>query len=246
MNRRGYSGMRPRPPPEYPPRRSGDANACGAFHPFNYPTASFPPGSQSNLRYLRTLSVTDPLALDSGVGLGLSDEEQPGVVEDFSATKIPLSFKCYAIMVKPPVKGAGSQCHLFAPRPCPPVPSFLLSRATEMSDIASSLYLESPTLTESSIPSSDFQSPIVLPGPRSNPLKDLVDELPPFPFVSSPLSDIHKKARRSLTYEDLLKSAREKCPLRRQKVRGVPCSEPFRGSKGADACALDSQSLSCF
>jgi hypothetical protein len=228
------------------PRRSGDANARGAFHPLNYPAASFPPGSQSNVRYLRTLSVPDPLALDSSVGLGLSDEEQPGVVEDFSVTKIPLSFKCQAIRVKPPVKGAGSQCLLFAPRPFPPVPSFLQSRATEISDIASPPYLESSTLTESSILSSDSKSLIVLPGPRSNPLKDLVDELPPFPFVGPPLSDTPEKARRSLTYEDLLKNARETCPLRRQKVRGVPSSGPFRGSKETDACALDSQSLSCF
>jgi hypothetical protein len=212
-------------------RRSGDANARADCHNFNHPGAFSPPGSKPNLHYLRTLSVTDPLALDSS-GFGLSDEGQSGVIEDFSVTKIPLSFKCRAIRVRPPVKGAGSQCHFFAPRPCPPVPSFLQPRATEIFDIANPPYVESPTPTESSIPSSDFQSPIVLPGPRSNSLKDLVDELPLFPFVSSPLSDMQKRARRSLTYEDLLKNASEKSPLRRQKVRGVPCSGPFGGVEG--------------
>jgi hypothetical protein len=124
------------------------------------------------------------------------------------------------------------------------VPSFLKSRATDIFDPPR---VESPTLTESSsILSSDFQSPIATPGPQSDPLKELVDELPPFPFVSSPLSDIQRRARRSLTYEDLLKSASEKCPLRRQKVRGVPYSGPFGGSKGTHACALYLQSLSCF
>ena len=231
---------------KYVPRRSGVADERGAFHPFNDPAASSPSGSQPNLRYLRTLSVTDPLALDSDVGLDLSDEEQPSIVDDFSVTKIPLSFKYHGIRVRPPVKGAGSQCRLFAPRPCPLVPSFLQSRATEIFDIPSPPYVETPTLTESSISSSDFQSPIMPPCPRSNPLKDLVDELPPFPFVSSPLPDIQRKARRSLTYEDLLKSVSKKCPLRTQKVSGVPYSGPFRGSKGTDACALDLQSLSCF
>ena len=227
---------------KYVPCREEDANASGAFRPFNHPAASPPRASQPNLHHLPTLCVTDPLAVDSDVGI--VDDEQCSVVGDFSVTSTPRSLDCHAVRVKLPVKGAGSQCHLFAPRPCPPVPSFLQSHATEEFDIASPPHVETPTLTESSIPASDFESPIVPPVPQHNLLKELVDELPPFPFVHSPLSDIQKKARRSVTYEDLLKSASEKCPLRRRKVRGVFYSGPFRDPKGTNACALDSQSLS--
>lgn len=73
---------------------------------------------------------------------------------------------------------------------------------------------------ETSVPSgsSRFQSS----NSQCYSLKDLVDELPPFPFVHSPIINSQRTVGRSVEYEDLLKDAKEKSPLlRRRMVRGV-------------------------
>jgi hypothetical protein len=73
---------------------------------------------------------------------------------------------------------------------------------------------------ETSVPSgsSRFQSS----DSQCYSLKDLVDELPPFPFVHSPFVNLQRKVGRSVEYEDLLKDAKEKSHLRRRwMVRGV-------------------------
>jgi len=196
-----------------PPRPRG-ASTCGAFCPFDHPEASPPPVSQPYFHHLRTLSVTDPLALDFDAELG---EEQCDIIEDFSVTKIPLSLLCHAVKVRPPVKGVWS--HLFMPRPSPPTPSFLQAHSTGKFGTMAPPHVQSLT-----VPPCNFQSWTVPPDSQSNPLKDLVDELPPFPFVHSPLTDIQRKTMRSMTYEDLPLGAREESPLRRRKVRDVTYS----------------------
>jgi hypothetical protein len=183
----------------------------------------------------------DPAPRFDDGGQGMCRRERG--VEAFSVTKTPLSFNSHAVKIRPPENGACR--HLFAPRPCLPPPSFLQSCSAGEFDIASPQHVESPTLTVSSITSSDLQ-PSTVASPRSNPLKDLVDELPPFPFVRSTLSDIQKTEMRSVTYEDLLINAEEESPLRRRKVRGITYSGQYRASRGADACTLYFQSLSCF
>jgi hypothetical protein len=73
---------------------------------------------------------------------------------------------------------------------------------------------------ETSVPSgsSRFQSS----DSKCYSLKDLVDELPPFPFVHSPFINPQRTVGRSVEYEDLLKDAKEKSPLlRRRMVRRV-------------------------
>jgi len=202
------------------PLRSRGAPTCGAFRPVDHPEASRPPVSHPAFRHLRTLSVTDPLALDVDTELG---QEQCDIIEDFSVTKIPLSFLCHAVEVRSPVKGVWS--HLFMPRPSPPTPSFLQTHSTGKFGTMAPPHVQSPT-----VPPCDFQSWTVPADSQSNPLKDLVDELPPFPFVHTPLTDIQRKTMRSMTYEDLSLGVREESPLRRRK--SLPSFKPSKAKSG--------------
>jgi hypothetical protein len=196
------------------PPRSRGTPTCDAFRPFDHPEAFPPPDSQPDFRHLRPLSVTDPLALDFDAELG---EEQCDIIEDFSVTKFPLRFLYHAVGVRPSVEG-GWSC-LSMPRPSPPTPSVLQTHSTSKFGIVAPPHVQSTT-----VPPYNFQSSTIPPDSQSNPLKDLVDELPPFPFVHSPLTDIQRKTLRSMTYEDLPIGTREESPLRRRKVRGITYS----------------------
>lgn len=201
--------------PEYAPRRPEDAFSGGAFCPqaIDPSQTSYPLILQPDFRYHQTLSVTDTLALDpDGV-----EEEQGSVIEDFSVTKIPLHFQCHAVRVRPPVEGAWSDP--FTLRLPMPAPSIAQSRSIRQFDTPNPTHVQNRT--ESSMPSPTLRSSIVRSRSRSQSLKDLVDELPLYPFVHSPLKDIRREEMRSVTYEDLLTGAREASPLCRQKVRGA-------------------------
>jgi len=201
--------------PEYAPRRPEDTFSGEVFCPqaIDPSQTSYPLILQPDFRYHQTLSVTDTLALDpDGV-----EEEQCSVIEDFSVTKIPLHFQCHAVRVRPLVEGAWIDP--FTPRPLLPAPSIAQSRSTGQFDTRNPTHVQNRT--ESSVPSPTFRSSTVRSRSRSQSLKDLVDELPLYPFVHSPLKDIQREEMRSVTYEDLLTGAREASPLRRQKVRGV-------------------------
>lgn len=57
------------------------------------------------------------------------------------------------------------------------------------------------------------------------PFKKFVDELPPLPFIQSPIVNSQRNVGWSLEYEGLLKDTKEKSPLRRRRmVRGVTYS----------------------
>ena len=201
--------------PEYAPLCPQDAFPGRAFCPraIDPSQTSYPLVLQPDFRYHQTLSVTDTLALDPDeVGEG-----QCSVIEDFSVTKIPLHFQCHAVRVRSPVEGAWSDP--FTLRLPMPAPSIAQSRSTGQFDTPNPTHVQNRT--ESSIPSSTFRSSVVRSRSRSQSLKDLVDELPLYPFVHSPLKDIQREEMRSVTYEDLLTGAREASPLRRQKVRGA-------------------------
>jgi hypothetical protein len=153
-------------------------------------------------------------------------------MDDFSVTKIPLHFQCHAVRVRPHAEGAWSDP--FTPRLRLPVPSIAQSRSTGQFDTNP---MDVQNRTESSMPSPTSRPSVVPPRFRSQSLKDLVDELPVYPFVHSPLKNIQREEMRSVTYEDLLTGAREKSPLRRQKVRDATDCEQVRAPKGADVCA---------
>ena len=198
---------------KYHPRRPEDAFSGGAFWPqaIDHSETSYPLILQPDFRYHQTLSVTDTLALNpDGVG-----EEQCSVMDNFSVTKIPLYFQCHAIRVSPHAEGAWSDP--FTPRLPLPAASIAQSRSTGQFDTPNSTHVQNRT--ESSMPSSTSRPSIVPPRSRSQSLKDLVDELPVYPFVHSPHKNIQREEMRSVTYEDLLTGAREESPLRRQKVR---------------------------
>jgi hypothetical protein len=145
----------------------------------------------------------------------VGEDKQCSVIEDFSVTKIPLQFQCH-VRVRPPVEGAWSDPFTLRP-PLSAASSIAQSRSTGQIDTPNPT--RNQNRTESSMPSPTFRSSIVRPRSRSHSLKDLVDELPLYPFVHSPLKDIQNEEMRSVTYEDLLTGTREKGPLRRQKVR---------------------------
>ena len=95
------------------------------------------------------------------------------------------------------------------------------SEASESSPVQS--------LRETSVSSSSSSSDLQSSDSQSHPLKDLVDELSPVPFVRSPFSDSRRKVGRSVTYEDLLASAKDEDHLcrRRMMVRDVTYSWTF-------------------
>ena len=217
--------------PEYALRRPEDIFSGEAFCPQSIDPSqtSYPLILQPDFRYHQTLSVTDTLALDpDGVG-----EEQYSVIEDFSVTKIPLHFQCHAVRVRPPVEGAWIDP--FTPRPPLPAPSIAQSRSAGQIDTPKPMHVQNRT--ESSMRSSTLPSSTVQSRSRSQSLKDLVDELPLYPFVHSPIKDIQREEMRSVTYEDLLTGAREPSPLRRQKVRDAMILGKGRAPKEL-MCAL--------
>ena len=198
---------------KYQPRRPEDAFSESAFWPqaIDDSETSYPLILQPDFRYHQTLSVTDTLALNpDGVG-----EEQCSVMDNFSVTKIPLHSQCHAVRVRPHAEGAWSDSYT----PCLPLPatSMTQSCSTRQFDTLNPTHVQNRT--ESSMPSSTPRPLVVPPRSRSQSLKDLVDELPVYPFVHSPLKNIQRDEMRSVTYEDLLTGEREKSPLRRQKVR---------------------------
>jgi len=195
------------------PHHLEDAFSGEVFCPqvIDYSETSYPLVSQHDFRHHQTLSVTDTLALD----LDEVGEEQCNVIEDFAVTKTPLHFQRNPVRVRPLIEGAWSDP--FMPRVPLPAPSIAQLRSTGQFDAPNPTHVQNRT--ESSVPSSTFRTSIVRPRSRSHTLKDLVDELPLYPFVHSPLKDIQSEEMRSVTYEDLLTGAREKSPLRRQKVR---------------------------
>jgi len=218
MHRLGSNSMSPLPEGlspyiKYSLHYPGDALSGGVFWPqaICHSETSYPLVLQPDFRHRQTLSVTDTLALDpNSVGEG-----QYSVIEYFSVTKTPLYFQCHhhdAVRVRPPVEGAWSDP--FTPRPPLSASSIAQSRSTRQFDAPNPTHVQNRT--ESSIPSSTFRSSIVRPHSRSHSLKDLVDELPLYPLVHSPLKDIQSEEMRSVTYEDLLTGARGKRPLRRQ------------------------------
>lgn len=197
---------------KYTPRCPEGAFSGGAFCPqaIDRLETSYPRVSQPDFLYPQPLSVTDILALDPD-GFG---EEQCNVIDDYSVTNTPLHFQCHAVRVRPLVEGAWSDP--FTP-PLPlSAPSITQSRFLGQFDTPNPMHVQNRT--ESSMPLSNFRSSIVRPRSRSHSLKDLVDELPLYPFVHSPLKGIQREEKRSVTYEDLLMGAREESPLRRQKV----------------------------
>lgn len=213
---------------KYSLHHPGDALSGEIFWPqaqaIYHSETSYPLVSQPDFRHRQTLSVTDALTLDPNrVG-----EEQCSVIEDFSVTKTPLHFQCHAVRVRPAVEGAWSDP--FTPSPPLSASSIAQSRSTGQFDAPNPTHVQNRTV--SSIPSSTFRSSIVRPRSRSHSLKDLVDELPLYPLVHSPLKDIQSEMR-SVTYEDLLTGARGKSPLRRRKVRDATDSGKRWATEGS-------------
>ena len=101
--------------------------------------------------------------------------------------------------------------------------SFPQSCLTDVFEFEASEYLLLQSPREISVPSgpSRFQSS----DSQCYPFKKFVDELPPLPFIQSPIVNSQRNVGWSLEYEGLLKDTKEKSPLRRRRmVRGVTYS----------------------
>lgn len=207
----------------YTPCRSEHEFKRDTFYPVNRPEVSFPPlVSQHELCDPPTLRVTEPLSLGSDVGLG--KEECNIIIDDFLVSKISLSLPCHPIRVRLPVKGTWDYPTTSSQSPQAPSHPHSCSIGT-----AASPHVQSPR--ESLMPSTKSNSSTALPVSRPHPLKDLVNELPPFPFPHSLLTDFLGKLESSVTYEDLLTGAKavqsRPLRLRRRKVRGACLLEKF-------------------
>jgi hypothetical protein len=202
---------------------------CSFYHSDR---SSFPPAPQpESLHPMMNRGIPDPPVLGSDTGISRENE---GCVSigGYLASNLPPSLEGHTT--------SATGGHLFkgASRPRRRHPrrhplasirpllnahlplSFPQSCLTDVFDSEASEppLVQSPRETSVPSGSSRFQSS----DSQCYLFKDLVDELPPFPFVHSPFINSQRKVGRSAEYEDLLKDAKEKSPLRRRRtVRGV-------------------------
>src|SRR5712672_122572 len=169
------------------PSRSEQARTLEIFRPFDNPVICSPSAPQPclpdrNTEVFRTLG--------SGATL---DGVEHDVPNGFSFSKVALSFEPARRVVETrnPVQSA------WGAAPSTP-PSF--SQGPSLPPQPRSL-AGSKTVGLRGVQS---QSTTVPPSSRSQNLKDLVNELPPFPFTHTPTIDHRREATRSVTYEDLV------------------------------------------
>ncbi|KAH9974185.1 hypothetical protein BJV74DRAFT_990241 [Russula compacta] len=202
------------------PCHSEHEPTCDAFYPVDrLEVSSSPLVSQLGLCAPPTMRLTQPLSLASDVGLGR--EECSIIINDFLVSKISLSLPCHPVRVRLPVKGTWDYPSTSSQPPQAPSLPHSCSIGT-----AASPHVQSPR--ECPMPSSRSHSSTALPVSRPHPLKDLVDELPPFPFPHSPLTDFLGKLDRSVTYEDLLTGAKglQSRPLRLRRRKSWAYFKP--------------------
>jgi hypothetical protein len=189
---------------QYTPSGSEQARTLETFRPFDNPEiCSPPPAPQPELPCLPDWN-TEEFFLAHGSG-ATRDGEVYDLPNNFSSSKVALSFEPdrRAVGTRNPVGEGGARGRS--------------STSSFLQGSPSSAGFKTKTVGLRDV---QPQSAVVPPGSQTSSLKDLVDDLPPFPFSHTPTVDPRREATRSVTYEDLVTRGKAgQGPLRERKVR---------------------------